>query len=86
MSKLIYSPTSSLMEGTYAGIKNTDQAVNPVYRAIAFTGDGYLYTHGKKFRLFNVANDVIEGLSFQVENGVAGFYIDGVSIGTGNVV
>lgn len=86
MSKLIYSPTSSLMEGTYAGIKNTDQAVNPVYRAIAFTGDGYLYTHGKKFRLFNVANDVIEGLLFQVENGVAGFYIDGVSIGTGNVV
>ena len=86
MSKLIYSPTSTLIEGTYDGIKNIDQAANPVYYAVAFTGDGYMYTHGRKFRLFNVINDEVEGLLFQVQNGVAGFYIDGTAIGTGNVI
>lgn len=86
MSKLIYSPTSTLIEGTYDGIKNIDQAANPVYYAVAFTGDGFLYTHGKKFRLFNVINDEVEGLLFQIQNGVAGFYIDGTAIGTGNVI
>lgn len=86
MSKLIYSPTSSLIEGTYTGIKNSDQAVNPVYRSVAFTGDGYLYTHGKKFRLFNVADNVVEGLVFSIQNGTAGFYIDGTAMGTGTVV
>lgn len=74
------------MEGTYDGIKNRDQAVNPVYYAIAFTGDGFLYTHGRKFRLFNVVDDAIEGLSFSITNGLAGLYADGVSIGTGTVV
>lgn len=86
MSKLIYSPTSTLIEGTYNKIKNTDQAVNPVYYSVAFTGDGYIYTHGKKFRLFNVVNDAVEGLLFQIQDGTAGFYIDGASIGTGTVV
>lgn len=86
MSKLIYSPTSTLVEGTYDGIKNRDQAVNPVYYSVAFTGDGYMYTHGRKFRLFTVTNDEVEGLFFQVQNGVAGFYIDGASVGTGNVI
>lgn len=86
MSKLIYSQTSALIEGTYDGIKNRDQAVNPVYYSVAFTGDGFLYTHGRKFRLFNVINDAIEGLSFQVSNGLAGVYIDGTSLGTGNVI
>lgn len=86
MSKLIYSPTSTLIEGTYDGIKNVDQAVNPVYYAIAFTGDGFMYTHGKKFRLFNVVNNELEGLTFQIQRGIAGVYIDGTSIGTGNVI
>lgn len=86
MSKLIYSQTSALLEGTYDGIKNRDQAVNPVFYSIAFTGDGYMYTHGRKFRLFNVINDEVEGLSFQINRGIAGFYIDGAAIGTGTVV
>lgn len=86
MSKLIYSPTSTLLEGTYDGIKNGDQAVNSVFYSIAFTGDGYMYTHGKKFRLFNVINDAVNGLSFSIQNGTAGFYIDGSAIGTGTVV
>ena len=86
MSKLIYSPTSTLIEGTYDGIKNRDQAVNPVYYSVAFTGDGYMYTHGRKFRLFTVTNDEVEGLLFQIQNGLAGFYIDGASVGTGYVI
>ena len=86
MSKLIYSQSSTLIEGTYQGIKNRDQAVNPVYYSVAFTGDGFLYTHGRKFRLFNVINDEVEGVIFQIQNGVAGLYIDGASLGTGNVV
>lgn len=86
MSKLIYSPTSTLIEGTYTGIKNRDQAVNPVFYSIAFTGDGYMYTHGRKFRLFNIINDEFEGLSFQIQNGEAGLYIDGAAVGTGYVI
>lgn len=86
MSKLIYSQSSNLIEGTYQGIKNRDQAVNPVYYSVAFTGDGFLYTHGRKFRLFNVVNDEVEGVIFQIQNGVAGLYIDGTSLGTGNVI
>lgn len=86
MSKLIYSPTSTLIEGTYDGIKNRDQAVNPVYYSVAFTGDGFMYTHGRKFRLFTVSNDEVEGLLFKIQDGVAGFYIDGASVGTGNVI
>ena len=86
MSKLIYSQSSTLIEGTYQGIKNRDQAVNPVYYSVAFTGDGFLYTHGRKFRLFNVIDDEIEGVVFQIQNGIAGLYIDGTSLGTGNVL
>ena len=45
-----------------------------------------MYTHGKKFRLFTVSNDEIQGLSFQIQNGIAGVYIDGAAIGTGSVI
>lgn len=86
MSALIYSPTSALIEGTYEGIKNIDQSMNPVYRSIAFTGDGFVYTHGRKFRLFTVNNDVVQGLSFQIQDGLAGLYLDGTALGTGQVV
>ena len=86
MSALIYSPTSALIEGTYEGIKNIDQSMNPVYRSIAFTGDGFVYTHGRKFRLFTVNNDVVQGLSFQIQDGLAGLYLDGSALGTGQVV
>jgi hypothetical protein len=52
MSKLIYSPTSTLMESTYQNIRESDQSTNGAYFSIGITGDGYMYTHGKKFRLF----------------------------------
>ena len=85
MSKLIFSQTSAILESSYIGIRNTDQAVNPLYRSVAFTGDGYMYTHGKKFRLFVVDNQ-LEGLGFSVQNGTAAFTIDGTTIGSGTVV
>lgn len=86
MSKFIYSPTSTLLEGVYDKIKNGDQSVNPVFHSVAYTGDGYMYTHGKKFRLFNVVNDEIEGLAFQIQNGTATLTVDGISIGSGTVI
>jgi len=46
MSKLIYSPSASRMEATYSRIKTADKTLNPVYYSIAFTGDGFMYTHG----------------------------------------
>lgn len=81
MSKLIYSQTSALMEGTYDGIKSRDQAVNPVYYSVAFTGDGFLYTHGRKFRLFNVVEDHIQGLSLLISKGIASITIDSTVVG-----
>ena len=86
MSKLIYAPSSSIIEGTYSGIKDSDQAVNSVYSSIAFTGDGYMYTHGKKFRLFLVQQEGLTGISFQITNGTASVLIDGTSVGNGTVV
>ena len=86
MSKLIYAPSASLIEGTYSGIKNADQAVNTVYHSVAFTGDGYMYTHGKKFRLFLVQNEGLTGISFNITNGTAQLLIDGVVVGSGTAV
>lgn len=87
MSKLIYAPTSNLAETSYAGIKDSDQSVNTVYYSIAFTGDGYMYTHGKKFRLFKVDNNSgLQGLSFSITNGTAALQVDGATIGSGSVI
>ena len=86
MSKLVYSPTSALIEGSYDGIRNIDQTQNPLYYSVAFTGDGYLYTHGRKFRLFNVSGNTTQGITFSIQDGLAGVYIDSVSIGTGAVI
>ena len=86
MSKLIYSPSASRMEETYSGIKNLDKTVNPVYYSIAFTGDGFMYTHGQKFRLFKVVDNAAQGLTFSITNGTAEVQIDGTSMGSGTVV
>lgn len=86
MSKLIYAPSATIIEGTYSGIKNSDQAVNAVYHSVAFTGDGYMYTHGKKFRLFLVQNEGLTGITFSITDGTAQVLIDGTSVGSGTVV
>lgn len=86
MSKLIYAQTSTIMEDAYQSIKNQDQTVNSVYFSVAFTGDGYLYTHGKKFRLFQVDGGNLSGIDFSVTNGIASLSIDGQTVGSGSVV
>ena len=74
------------MEDTYQNIRESDQTTNGAYFSIGITGDGYMYTHGKKFRLFQVINDSLAGLSFSISGGTAQFLIDGTSIGQGTVV
>lgn len=86
MSKLIYAHTSALAESTFTGINNPDQTMNEVYRSVAFTGDGYMYTHGKKFRLFNVDNAGLQGISFSAANGTVSLSIDGATIGSGDII
>lgn len=86
MSKLIYSPTSTLMEDTYQNIRESDQTTNGAYFSIGFTGDGYMYTHGKKFRLFQIINNTLSGFTFNVSGGTAQLIIDGTTIGQGTVV
>lgn len=85
MSKLIYAPSAQVLEATYSGsgqgITISDQTNNPVYFSVAFTGDGYMYTHGKKFRLFQIINDSLTGPSFDITNGQASFSIDGAVLG-----
>lgn len=85
MSKLIYSPNSNLLESTYTSIRTADQTLNAVYYSVAFTGDGFMYTHGKKFRLFLVT-DTYEGIIFRINNGTASVEIDGTSVGNGSVI
>lgn len=86
MSKLIYAHSAQLLESTYSGIKDADQVVNTVYQSIAFTGDGYLYTHGKKFRLFRINGNNFEGITFNVNNGVASLLVDNEIIGQGSIL
>lgn len=86
MSKLIYSPTATILESSFSGVVNQDQATNTLYRSVAFTGDGYLYTHGQKFRLFKIDLGTIQGFQFSVTNGTAAFKIDNYNIGSGTVV
>lgn len=86
MSKLIYAHTSALAESTFTGINSPDQTLNEVYRSVAFTGDGYMYTHGKKFRLFGVNNSGVQGIAFSATNGTVSLNIDGATIGSGSII
>lgn len=87
MSKLIYAPTASLAENTYQNIRASNQTVNAVYFSVCITGDGYLYTHGKKFRIFDLDNsNVLNDISFSINNGTAQLAIDGQSRGSANVI
>lgn len=48
MSKLIYSSNLSKFKEIYPDWASTS---SQVYRSVAYTGDGYLYTHGKVFQM-----------------------------------
>lgn len=52
MSKLIYAKSKSAFETAFTDLTVT----GPVFRSIAFTEDGYLWTHGKYFRIFDATN------------------------------
>ena len=52
MSKLIYAKSKSGFETAFPDLSIT----GPVYRSIVFTEDGYLWTHGKYFRIFDSSN------------------------------
>lgn len=67
MSKLIFSSSSSVLEEQFRGI-NGGGSSSPGYYSIAFTGDGYLYTHGCKFRIYKIVNEVAQGLGLSFNN------------------
>jgi len=45
-----------------------------------------MYTHGKKFRLFNVVDGAAQGLTFSITDGLANVFIDGTAVGVGGTV
>lgn len=90
MSKLIYSATSTVLENNLSGVYQTGSQIDaslPGYRVIAFTGDGYLYTHGQKFRIYKIVNNVASGLSLGWDsNGLLNLLDGQVSLSTIAVV
>ena len=52
--KLIYSKSKSAFETAFTNLTSTGD----VYRSVIFTEDGYLWTHGKYFRLFPDAANI----------------------------
>lgn len=51
MSKLIHSVS---LDAFKTAFEDWNSASSSVYRTVAFTDDGYLYTHGKVFKMSNV--------------------------------
>lgn len=64
MEKLIYAKSKAGLELAWSDLA---LATSPIYRSIVFTEDGYLYTHGKFFRILDAtsafsatyANDIV---------------------------
>ena len=50
MEKLIYAKSKAGLELAWSDLA---LATSPIYRSIVFTEDGYLYTHGKFFRILD---------------------------------
>lgn len=68
MGKLIFAASSTILEQQYPGVVGSN-ANAAGYLSISITDDGYFYTHGQKFRLYKVVNNVVEGLSMQWATG-----------------
>lgn len=72
MSKLIYALSKAGLELAYGPTssyaKLMTAADNPIYNSVAFTSDGYLYTHGQYFRIFGDATNIFTST---VTNGIA---------------
>lgn len=61
MSKLVYAASKAGFETAYNNTALGNNVVltdsgNPIYKSVVFTTDGYLYTHGKFFRIFDATN------------------------------
>ena len=64
MGKLIFAASSTILEQQYPGVIGNNASAEG-FTSISITDDGYFYTHGQKFRLYKVVNNVVEGLSLQ---------------------
>ena len=62
MSKLIYAKSKSGFETAFSDLTTT----SPIYRSIAFTEDGYLWTHGRYFRIFDATTPFTANLTNNV--------------------
>jgi hypothetical protein len=83
MSKLIYAKSKTDFETAYSASGTIDLSLptnNTVYRSVVFTEDGYLYTHGKYFRILNNGTSIFTSTT---TNGTATLKdANNVSLGT----
>lgn len=63
MSKLIYAAS---LEGFKRAFSDWENTTSSVYKSIAFTNDGYLYTHGKIFQMSPTGSENPFGLSLGI--------------------
>lgn len=68
MSKLKFANSAALVEGIYNStgsdyILGSNLAANSNFYSLVFTADGYLYTHGLKFRIYKVINGQPDGMN-----------------------
>lgn len=61
MAKFIFSKSWEGLVKQFSNWNGTDASSNPIYYSIAFTDDGYLATHGKRFKLTNADGESGEG-------------------------
>lgn len=77
MAKLIHSASLAKFKEAFKNwASSTD---NPAYKSVVFTDDGYIYTHGKVFRVV-LDDDVTAGLTAFTRDGLSvGITISGVT-------
>ena len=66
MAKLIHSATLANFQSLFPEWENSTSSV---YKSVVFTDDGYIYTHGKAFRV-PLAGDTTQGLTEFIRDGL----------------
>ena len=66
MAKLIHSATLANFQSLFPDWENSTSSV---YKSVVFTDDGYIYTHGKAFRV-PLAGDTTQGLTEFIRDGL----------------
>lgn len=74
MSKLIYAPSLAVLKTTYP---DWEQKSSSIYRSIGYTSDGYMYTHGKIFKMSVDGVDNPWGLQVSISNQDLSVTLDG---------